>query len=139
MLNVRPIAAAPGLRCLTIVALLVCAAAATVPGLRAQQARSASAAPALAAPQPGNTGGENETGPYDVVANWPTPWSAAGYIWGSQPGILPGAWWELHQFSVDSGGNFYGADSFNGRSQKFRPRAGVDRSLLVGAMDGAAP
>jgi DNA-binding beta-propeller fold protein YncE len=33
-------------------------------------------------------GGEDETGPYDVVKDWPKPWSAQGYIWGSQPGIL---------------------------------------------------
>jgi len=33
-------------------------------------------------------GGEEETGPYDVVANWPQPWAKDGYIWGSQPGIF---------------------------------------------------
>jgi DNA-binding beta-propeller fold protein YncE len=33
-------------------------------------------------------GGEEETGPYDVVENWPQPWAKAGYIWGSQPGIF---------------------------------------------------
>ncbi len=55
------------------------------------------------------------------------------YFWGTY-GIYPGAWWELHQFSVDSEGNFYGADSFNGRTQKFRPRPGADRSQLVGAV-----
>src|SRR5436853_614726 len=33
-------------------------------------------------------GGEDETGPYEVVANWPQPWSAAGYIWGSQPAVF---------------------------------------------------
>jgi DNA-binding beta-propeller fold protein YncE len=33
-------------------------------------------------------GGEDETGPYEVVANWPQPWSAPGYIWGSQPGVF---------------------------------------------------
>jgi hypothetical protein len=33
-------------------------------------------------------GGEEETGPYDVVANWPQPWAKTGYIWGSQPGIF---------------------------------------------------
>jgi DNA-binding beta-propeller fold protein YncE len=38
---------------------------------------------------PGSTkGGEDETGPYEVVANWPQPWSKPGYIWGSQPGIF---------------------------------------------------
>ena len=33
-------------------------------------------------------GGEDETGPYTVVENWPTPWAKPGYIWGSQPGIF---------------------------------------------------
>src|SRR5215471_16277312 len=33
-------------------------------------------------------GGEEETGPYDVVENWPQPWAKQGYIWGSQPGIF---------------------------------------------------
>src|SRR5262245_19195752 len=33
-------------------------------------------------------GGEDETGPYDVAANWPQPWSKQGYIWGSQPGVF---------------------------------------------------
>jgi streptogramin lyase len=59
------------------------------------------------------------------------------YFWGTY-GIYPGAWWELHQFSVDSEGNFYGADSFNGRTQKFRPRPGADRSQLVGAVSPLA-
>jgi hypothetical protein len=52
------------------------------------------------------------------------------YFWGTY-GIYPGAFWELHQLSVDSEGNFYGADSFNGRTQKFRPKPGADRSRLV--------
>ena len=33
-------------------------------------------------------GGEEESGPYDVVENWPQPWAKQGYIWGSQPGIF---------------------------------------------------
>jgi hypothetical protein len=54
------------------------------------------------------------------------------YHWGTY-GTYPGAFWELHQFSVDSEGNLYTADSFGGRSQKFRPQAGADRSRLVAA------
>ena len=27
-------------------------------------------------------GGENETGPYDLVANWPQPVCGAGHTWG---------------------------------------------------------
>jgi hypothetical protein len=52
------------------------------------------------------------------------------YFWGTY-GTYPGAFWELHQLSVDSEGNFYGADSFNGRTQKFRPKTGADRARLV--------
>src|SRR5262245_63666173 len=33
-------------------------------------------------------GGEDETGPYEVVRGWPQPWAKAGYIWGSQPGVF---------------------------------------------------
>jgi len=33
-------------------------------------------------------GGEDETGAYEVVANWPLPWSPAGYVWGSQPAVF---------------------------------------------------
>jgi hypothetical protein len=39
----------------------------------------------------------------------------------------------MNQFSVDSPGNLYAADSFGGRTQKFTPRADADRSKLVGA------
>ena len=42
------------------------------------------AVPALAQEK----GGEDETGAYEVVQNWPTPWSPAGYIWGSQPAVF---------------------------------------------------
>jgi hypothetical protein len=54
------------------------------------------------------------------------------YSWGTY-GTFPGGFWELHQMSVDSDGNFYGADSFGGRIQKFRPKPGADRSKLTGA------
>lgn len=33
-------------------------------------------------------GGEDETGPYQVVEGWPKPWAKPGYIWGSQPGVF---------------------------------------------------
>ena len=52
------------------------------------------------------------------------------YFWGTY-GTYPGSFWELHQFSVDAEGNLYTADSFGGRSQKYRPRAGADKSRLV--------
>jgi sugar lactone lactonase YvrE len=52
------------------------------------------------------------------------------YSWGTY-GTFPGAFWELHQMSIDSEGNLYGADSFGGRVQKFTPRRGADRSKLI--------
>lgn len=33
-------------------------------------------------------GGEDETGPYDVVESWPTSWAQSGYVPGSQPGVF---------------------------------------------------
>jgi sugar lactone lactonase YvrE len=33
-------------------------------------------------------GGEDETGPYDLVANWPQPFAQPGYMWGSQGGVF---------------------------------------------------
>jgi DNA-binding beta-propeller fold protein YncE len=53
-------------------------------------------------------------------------------FWGTY-GTYPGSFWELHQFSVDAEGNLYTADSFGGRSQKFRPRPDADRARLVPA------
>ncbi|OFW39128.1 MAG: hypothetical protein A3F70_11320 [Acidobacteria bacterium RIFCSPLOWO2_12_FULL_67_14] len=51
--------------------------------------------------------------------------------WGTF-GTMPGGFWGVHQFSVDSEGSLYTADVHVGRPQKFRPRAGVDRALLIG-------
>lgn len=56
-------------------------------------------------------------------------------FWGTY-GTYPGAFWELHQFSVDTEGTLYTADSFGGRVSKFKPRADADRGRLVPA--GAA-
>ena len=53
------------------------------------------------------------------------------YAWGTW-GDFPGGFWGVHGISVDQDGNFYVAEVDNGRVQKFRPRAGVDESLLVG-------
>ena len=52
--------------------------------------------------------------------------------WGTY-GTFPGAFWGVHGFSVDSEGNLYAAETFGGRTQKYRPKAGVDRAKLVGA------
>jgi 6-bladed beta-propeller len=54
------------------------------------------------------------------------------YSWGTY-GTFPGAIWGVHQFSVDSAGNLYAAETFGGRTQKFRPRPGADPAKLVGA------
>ncbi|HUY14335.1 MAG TPA: peptidyl-alpha-hydroxyglycine alpha-amidating lyase family protein [Terriglobia bacterium] len=53
------------------------------------------------------------------------------YSWGSF-GSWPGAFWGVHQFSVDQDGNLYVAEVENGRVQKFRPRKGANPELLVG-------
>jgi DNA-binding beta-propeller fold protein YncE len=53
------------------------------------------------------------------------------YSWGSQ-GEWPGAMWNVHGMSVDQDGNLYLAEVNNGRAQKFRPRAGASRALLIG-------
>lgn len=55
--------------------LLALAAVVATSGLVSQAARQ-------------QKGGEDETGPYDVVEGWPKPWAKAGYIWGSQPGVF---------------------------------------------------
>jgi sugar lactone lactonase YvrE len=51
--------------------------------------------------------------------------------WGTF-GAYPGQLWGVHQMSVDSEGNLYVAEVFNGRPQKFRPKPGADRRLLIG-------
>ena len=47
-------------------------------------------------------------------------------------GTFPGAIWGVHQFSVDSDGNLYAAETYGGRQQKFRPKPGADRAKLIG-------
>ena len=53
------------------------------------------------------------------------------YSWGTY-GTFPGAFWGVHQFSVDSDGNLYAAETFGGRTQKYRPKPGADRAKLIG-------
>ena len=52
------------------------------------------------------------------------------YSWGTF-GQAPGQIWGVHQFSVDSEGNLYTAEAFNGRAQKFRPRPGADKAKVI--------
>jgi 6-bladed beta-propeller len=53
------------------------------------------------------------------------------YSWGTF-GAMPGGFWGVHQFSVDSEGNLYTADVHVGRPQKFRPKKGANPAHLVG-------
>jgi peptidylamidoglycolate lyase len=53
------------------------------------------------------------------------------YSWGSG-GQWPGAMWNVHGMSVDQDGNFYIAEVNNGRAQKFRPRPGANKAMLMG-------
>jgi len=52
------------------------------------------------------------------------------YSWGTFGGE-PGQMWGVHQFSIDEEGNLYTAEVWGGRAQKFRPKAGVDPTLLI--------
>lgn len=52
--------------------------------------------------------------------------------WGAY-GTQPGTFWENHSISADPEGNFYVADPYTGRTQKFKPKPGADRSMLIGA------
>jgi peptidylamidoglycolate lyase len=53
------------------------------------------------------------------------------YSWGTY-GSFPGQFWGVHQFSVDSAGNVYAAETFGGRTQKFHPKKGADPASLIG-------
>ncbi len=59
------------------------------------------------------------------------------YSWGTF-GTIPGGFWGVHQFSVDSDGNLYTADVHVGRPQKFRPKPGANPAWLVGRPTRAA-
>jgi hypothetical protein len=54
-----------------------------------------------------------------------------GATWGTF-GTIPGGFWGVHQFHVDSENNLYTADVHVGRPQKFRPKPGVNRAMLIG-------
>ncbi len=47
------------------------------------------------------------------------------------PGFLPGQFGGVHQIHVDEEGNLYVTEVWNGRSQKFRPKADADPAHLV--------
>ena len=52
------------------------------------------------------------------------------YHWGVY-GTYPGGFWGIHQFSVDSAGNVYVAETYGGRTQKFVPKTNADKSKLM--------
>jgi hypothetical protein len=52
------------------------------------------------------------------------------YTW-QVPRELPDGYLEVHTFSVDSSGNLYGGDNQYGRTQKFVPKPGADKKLLI--------
>ena len=52
--------------------------------------------------------------------------------WGTY-GTFPGAFWGIHQFSVDPQGNLYVAETFGGRTQKFTPKPDAPKAALIGA------
>lgn len=54
-------------------------------------------------------------------------------VFGGQPGQL----WGVHGFATDTDGNFYVAEVYNGRVQKFRPRKGANPANLVGQLTGS--
>ncbi len=54
------------------------------------------------------------------------------YTWLVPPD-LPDGYLEVHTFSVDSEGNLYGGDNQYGRTQKFVPKPGADKALLIKA------
>ena len=60
------------------------------------------------------------------------------YAWGTFGGSEPGRVWGTHRMSVDSDGNFYTADVWGGRAQKFVPKPNADPAKLVGQFFGFA-
>jgi hypothetical protein len=52
------------------------------------------------------------------------------YTW-LVPKELPDGYLEVHTISVDSSGNLYGGDNQYGRTQKFVPKPGADKTLLI--------
>ena len=64
--------------------------------------------------------GNINPGHFDYLNGWGGP--------GGQPGQFNGP----HSMTVDQEGNLYLAEVFNGRVQKFRPKANAERAKLVG-------
>ena len=75
-------------------------------------------------------GGEDVTGPYDVVEDWlkPLPWHQ-GWTFGLVAGVFAES---ADRIYVDDEGNLYVADYANFRVQKFTPKVNADPSRLIG-------
>jgi hypothetical protein len=69
-------------------------------------------------------GGTNRIVKYDLGGHYLYGWGIAGK--------LPGQFTGPHSMTTDQDGNLYLAEVFNGRVQKFRPKAGADPAKLVG-------
>jgi len=69
-------------------------------------------------------GGTNRIVKYDLSGNYLYGWGTGGAPWGQFNGP--------HSLTVDQEGNLYIAEVFNGRVQKFRPKAGADPSKVIG-------
>ncbi len=66
---------------------------------------------------------------YSRIARFDTNGKLLTY-WGTF-GDAPGSADNLHAFAVDDAGNYYVADTWNNRVQKFSPRADADKSRLM--------
>ena len=69
-------------------------------------------------------GGTNRILKYDLNGHYL-------YGWGG-PGGQPGQFNGPHSMTIDQEGNLYLAEVFNGRVQKFHPKAGADPTKVVG-------
>jgi hypothetical protein len=69
-------------------------------------------------------GGTNRILKYDLDGRYLYGWGAPG----SEPGLFNGP----HAITVDQDGNFYVAEVFGGRVQKFRPKPNADPAKMVG-------
>jgi len=58
--------------------------------------------------------------------------------WG-KPGTEPGAFKDVHGFGIDATGTFYASEAAGSRTQKFTPKAGVDKAHLVSPQTPLAP
>jgi sugar lactone lactonase YvrE len=71
-------------------------------------------------------GGNDRVAKYDLDGKLLYEWGKRG----GQPGQFKGA----HAITVDREGNFYTAEVFNGRVQKFKPKAGADAAQVIGPL-----